>query len=234
MPVFHLPKGEIFFPPVHLAEPDGLLAIGGDLRPERLIEAYKQGIFPWYSAKEPLLWWAPDPRFALLPADLRISHSMRRVLRSGQFHISYDTAFERVIAQCASTRRRGQRGTWLVPAMRTAYTQLHALGYAHSVEVWQTDADGTQALVGGLYGVALGRVFFGESMFSVVSNASKAGFLTLVETLRAHAFSLIDCQVHTQHLESLGATEMPREHFMAHLQHALAHDTLLGPWTALR
>lgn len=226
MPLFQLPD-EPLFPPPHLAEPDGLLALGGDLSMERLLEAYSQGIFPWYSRKEPILWWSPDPRFVLWPAELKVSKSMRKVLRDGQFDLSLDRDFRAVIHACQEIPRPGQRGTWITEEMLEAYCQLHELGYAHSVEVWQA---GT--LVGGLYGISLGRSFFGESMFARVSNASKAGFIHLVRTLDAAGFDLIDCQVHTEHLESLGATLIPRKTFLTALQNSLRHDTLRGNWAS--
>jgi leucyl/phenylalanyl-tRNA---protein transferase len=226
MPIYALPDAHIF-PPVSHAEEDGLLAVGGDLHPDRLLVAYSQGIFPWYSSGSPILWWSPDPRMVLFPEELKVSKSMQQVLRRDVFQITFDRDFPAVIQSCAKAPRPGQEGSgWLVQAMQEAYTELHRLGHAHSVEVWQA---GT--LVGGLYGVALGGVFCGESMFSHVSNASKAGFITLVEELRGRNFSLIDCQVHTAHLESLGAREIPRTQFLSLLRKALQHPGWAGKWS---
>jgi leucyl/phenylalanyl-tRNA---protein transferase len=224
MPLFQLPD-EPLFPSPHLAEPDGLLAIGGDLSPERLLQAYAQGIFPWFSKKDPILWWSPDPRFVLFPPALKVSRSMHKILRDGIFEVSVDRDFRAVIQACQGIPREGQRGTWITPGMLEAYCQLHDQGYAHSIEVWQEGA-----LVGGLYGISLGRSFFGESMFARVSNASKAGFIYLVHELERIGFDLIDCQVHTAHLESLGAVLIPRSTFLETLQNSLRQDTLRGNW----
>lgn len=201
------------FPPPQLAlrEPNGLLAAGGDLSPERVLAAYRRGIFPWYEEGQPILWWSPDPRAVLQLDDLRVSRSLRRTLAAGTLRVTADSAFTDVIAACAAPRRYGG-GTWITREVAAAYTQLHALGWAHSLETWR---DG--GLVGGLYGIAIGRVFFGESMFSRVSDASKVAFVRLVEHLRDLGFALIDCQVASAHLESLGATEMPRDEFLAAL-----------------
>ncbi|WP_298740067.1 leucyl/phenylalanyl-tRNA--protein transferase [uncultured Chitinophaga sp.] len=196
------------FPPVHLAEPDGLLATGGDLSIDRLILAYRSGIFPWYS-KPPVLWWSPDPRFVLFPEELKVSASMKQVLKKQVFRITVNQDFEAVIGHCRCTYRRGQDGTWITDPMQEAYTRLHREGYATSVECWLDDQ-----LVGGLYGVRMGRVFFGESMFSHVSNASKAAFITFVQSEQASGLALIDCQVHTEHLASLGARFISRASFM--------------------
>lgn len=201
------------FPPAELAlrEPNGLLAVGGDLSPQRLLRAYRQGIFPWYNAGQPILWWSPDPRLVLFPADLKISRSLRKALRRGAFRITLDTAFQAVIVACAEPRTDGQ-GTWITREIAAAYARLHELGHAHSVEVWQEGR-----LVGGLYGVALGKVFFGESMFTRVSDASKVGFVHLVRQLERWGYGLIDCQVYTGHLASLGATLISRAAFNAWL-----------------
>lgn len=214
------------FPPPQLAlrEPNGLLAAGGDLKPERVLAAYRRGIFPWYEEGQPILWWSPDPRAVLIPEDLRVSRSLRRTLAAGKLGVTADTAFADVIAACAAPRRYGG-GTWITADVAAAYTELHALGWAHSFETWQ---DG--ALVGGLYGIAIGRVFFGESMFSRVSDASKVAFVRLVEHLRAHGFALIDCQVPSAHLESLGATDMPRGEFLAALAHLCEPAGTPGRW----
>ena len=189
-------------------DPDGLLAVGGDLSPERLLNAYRQGVFPWYSEGQPLLWWSPDPRMVLFPPRLHLSRSLRKLLRQGRFHITFDQAFSSVVEACAAPRD-GDGGTWITGEMKQAYIDLHRLGHAHSVEAWQEGE-----LVGGLYGIQLGAIFFGESMFSRVSNASKVAFVHLVRTLERLGCPLIDCQVYTTHLESLGACPIPRARFL--------------------
>ena len=214
MPVFSL-SHKLAFPPVHLATEEGLLAVGGDLSPERLLLAYRNGIFPWYNPGEPILWWSPDPRLVLFPKELHISRSLRRVLRKGRFQITFNTRFREVIAACARARRPTGEGTWITPEMEAAYCRLNDMGYAHSVEAWQAGQ-----LAGGLYGIALGRCFFGESMFARTSNASKVAFVALVKRLDALDFKLVDCQVHTQHLVSLGAREIPRKDFLKRIQAA--------------
>lgn len=191
-----------------MADEDGLLAIGGDLSTERLLLAYRSGIFPWYNEDEPICWWSPDPRFVLYPDELKISSSMKTVLQNGKFRFTTNRAFEQVIQNCKTVSRQGQDGTWISPAMQQAYTTLHQLGYAHSAETWQ---DGE--LVGGLYGIRLGGLFFGESMFSLKPNASKFAFINYVRQLQKENVQLIDCQLHTNHLESLGARMIPRELF---------------------
>lgn len=214
------------FPPVHYAlrEPDGLLAIGGDLAPGRLLRAYRQGIFPWYSAGQPILWWSPDPRAVLLPDQLHVSRSLRRTLRKSPYRISLDQAFDRVIAACAGTRP-GADGTWITAEMETAYQALHCRGHAHSVEAWQGDR-----LVGGLYGLSIGRAFFGESMFSRAPDASKVAFTHLVRQLRAWRFELVDCQIQTGHLARFGARPMPREAFIRRLARACGQPDVPAPW----
>lgn len=214
MPLFHLPDNELYFPPVSLAEPDGLLAIGGDLSPERLLLAYRSGIFPWYNRK-PILWWSPDPRFVLFPEALKVSHSMKQVLKKGNFRISYNECFETVIDRCRTAPREGQDGTWITRDMLRAYSALHRQGFALSVECWEG-----KELVGGLYGVKIGRCFFGESMFAAVSNASKAAFITFVQQ-HAAQLAIIDCQVHTPHLASLGARFISRVSFLDTVQRNL-------------
>lgn len=199
------------FPPPDLSEPDGLLAIGGDLSTDRLLSAYRQGIFPWYEGETPL-WWCPDPRFVLFPEELKVSKSMKALLRKNTFSFTVDQDFPSVIRACKATPRRDQEGTWITDEVERAYTSLHNLGYAHSAETW---AEGQ--LVGGLYGMRLGRVFFGESMFSRVSNASKFAFISYVQQLRTEGVALIDCQVHTAYLESLGARMIPRRAFLERL-----------------
>jgi len=207
LPVFTLNK-ELYFPPVSLAEPDGLLAIGGDLSPERLLLAYKRGIFPWYEG-EYILWWSPDPRFILTPGELKISKSMNVLLKKDAFEFTINKAFERVIRHCKNIKRPGQRGTWITDEVEAAYIRMHQLGYAISAETWQEGA-----LVGGAYGLKLGKIFFGESMFSEISNASKYAFIKLIQNLRQEGVALIDCQVYTEHLESLGAKMITRTEFI--------------------
>jgi leucyl/phenylalanyl-tRNA--protein transferase len=201
------------FPPVEtaLAEPNGLLAAGGDLEPERLLAAYRLGIFPWYSPSEPLLWWSPDPRMVLFPAELKISRSFAKALKNRNYEVRLDISFSRVMGECAQPRE-GHSGTWISDEMLMAYTRLHQLGYAHSVETW---IDGK--LVGGLYGVAIGRAFYGESMFSRVSDASKIALAHLCRYLDRRGFAVIDCQMKTPHLASLGAREISRREFVAGL-----------------
>ena len=199
---------ELFFPPVTTADEDGLLAIGGDLSTERLLLAYHNGIFPWYNVDEPICWWSPDPRFVLYPNELIVSSSMKTVLQNGKFRFSINRAFTQVIQNCKMVSRKGQEGTWISPAMQKAYTDLHQLGNAHSAEAW---LDGK--LVGGLYGIRLGKIFFGESMFSLKTNASKFAFINYVQQLQKENVQLVDCQLHTGHLESLGARMISRELF---------------------
>lgn len=213
------------FPPADraLREPNGLLAAGGDLSVPRLLNAYRHGIFPWFNADDPLLWWSPDPRMVLVPGEFRISHSLRKTLHRQPFEVRFDTAFESVMRACAAPRD-GQAGSWIHDDMIAAYCALHALGYAHSVESWQ----GGQ-LVGGLYGVAIGRMFYGESMFSRVSDASKVALAHLARQLERWDFGLIDCQMNTPHLASLGAREIPRAAFLARVQE-LVNCALVTRW----
>jgi len=214
------------FPDVEqaLIEPNGLLAVGGTLSITRLLNAYHHGIFPWYSAGQPLLWWSPDPRTVLFPASFKLSRSLRKTLLKSMHQVTLDTAFDAVVAACAAPRS-SESGTWITPAMTQAYRALHAAGYAHSVEVWQDNK-----LVGGLYGVALGRVFFGESMFSAVRDGSKIALAYLAGQLRAWDFAAIDCQLHTAHLQSLGAKEIPRRQFTTLLRDNCALPGRPGPW----
>ena len=204
---------QLYFPPVEDADENGLLAIGGDLTPARLILAYRSGIFPWFNEADPICWWSPDPRFVLYPSELKISKSMQQVVKKQTFQFSTNKAFKAVIHACSTTPRNGQDGTWITNEMQDAYLHMHQLGYAHSAEAWLNNE-----LVGGLYGIRLGNVFYGESMFSHVSNASKFAFIQYVQMLQKENVQLIDCQLHTQHLESLGATMIPRKTFMQHLQ----------------
>ena len=204
-------NNELSFPPVQLSEPDGLLAVGGDLSTERLLLAYHQGIFPWYEGQH-ILWWCPDPRFVLFPEDLRESKSMKQLLKRNVFDFRVDTNFTGVITNCKTISRHGQESTWITDEVKAAYTRLHLAGYAHSAETYQEGR-----LVGGLYGIRLGKVFFGESMFSTVSNASKYAFIRYVHQLREEGVELIDCQVYTEHLESLGARMIPRNDFISYL-----------------
>lgn len=211
-PLFFL-NDRLDFPEVETANEDGLLAVGGDLSPERLLLAYQNGIFPWFNEDALILWWSPDPRMVLYPNKLKVSKSMQRVLKSNQFRLTKNTCFKTVVEQCAKLVRKGQDGTWITPNMINAYCELHDKGFANSYEVWQDDK-----LVGGLYGIDLGDVFCGESMFSLVSNASKFAFIHMVEELKSEAYKLIDCQVYTKHLESLGAEEISRNEFVNILQ----------------
>ena len=215
MPVFRLAE-DLLFPPPALAEEDGLLAVGGDLSNDRILLAYSMGIFPWYSDGSPILWWSPDPRLVLIPEDLKVSRSLSQVIKKGVFSVTIDTAFDRVIRNCAEVNRKRQQGTWITEEMIRAYISLHCAGYAHSVESWDSGE-----LVGGLYGIALGKAFFGESMLAIKSNASKVAFVTLVEYLNKLNFSFVDCQVTTEHLKSLGAREISRKKFLQMLKKAL-------------
>ena len=200
---------KLVFPPVEMATPEGIIAIGGDLGTERLLLAYRSGIFPWYNQDEPIVWWSPDPRFVLFPDKLKVTKSMQSVLNNGSFRFTINRAFSKVLQNCKTITRQGQEGTWITPAIEQAYTELHELGYAHSAEAWMNGE-----LVGGLYGIRLGNVFFGESMFSKVSNASKFAFINYVHQLQKEKVTLIDCQVYTAHLESLGAKMIERNRFM--------------------
>ena len=206
-------------------EPDGLLAVGGDLSPVRLLNAYAQGVFPWYNPGDPILWWSPDPRMVLFPERLKVSRSLRKTLRQNRYSVSIDQAFDEVVKGC-SAPREAQQGTWLSQDMIKAYNELHQMGHAHSVETWSGDE-----LVGGLYGVALGSAFFGESMFSRSSDASKVAFVHLVQSLGEAGYDLIDCQVYTRHLESLGAEMIPRFDFLQRLSSAIEKRPLANPWT---
>jgi leucyl/phenylalanyl-tRNA--protein transferase len=226
MPIFQLSK-EIAFPPVELATKEGILAIGGDLSEERLIKAYSEGIFPWYSEGEPILWWSPDPRLILFPAEVRVSHSTNRILKKNLFQITADQDFSRVIHACRLPRKN-QSTTWITEEMVTAYSRLYQRGIAHSVEVWRGNH-----LTGGLYGVSLGRCFFGESMFSSVNNASKVGLISLCRKLQELDFVMIDCQVPNPHLFRMGARSIPRKRFLKLLYQGLSSETIVGNWGSI-
>lgn len=210
MPIYRL-TDDLIFPPVSGAE-DGIVAVGGDLLPERLMIAYHSGIFPWYSPGEPIIWWSPDPRFVLFPDKIHIARSMRRVLNSSRLKVTFNQAFEEVIEACKKTPREGQNGTWITDEMQLAYIRLYELGHAKSVEVWEDEK-----LVGGMYGVDLGKVFCGESMFSTVSNASKLALIRFIEDFKHRGGLLFDCQVHSDHMVSMGAEEVPRDEFLQFL-----------------
>jgi len=217
---------DLRFPSVDSASPEGLLAVGGDLRPERLLEAYRHGIFPWYNDDQPLFWWSPDPRAVLFPDKLHVSRSLERTIRRGDFRVTLDTCFRNVMTQCAGPRLQyPEEGTWITSAMVQAYSTLHEMGYAHSIETWHEEK-----LVGGLYGVALGGAFFGESMFSHVSDASKVALVLLIRQLRAWGFTLFDCQQSSPHVMNFGAEAIPRREFLNHLTTALALPDRLGRW----
>jgi leucyl/phenylalanyl-tRNA--protein transferase len=222
-----LRRNDLAFPSPDAAmkQPNGLLAIGGDLSPARLLEAYHHGIFPWFNRDdEPILWWSPDPRAVMQPTSIKVSRSLRRRLTRNDFTITMDRAFQDVVAGCASPRH-GATGTWITPSMQAAYVELHKLGYAHSVEAWHGNE-----LVGGLYGVALGRMFYGESMFSRVSDASKVAMVKLAQQLLDWGYMTIDCQVLNPHMASLGATEISRKEFLALVRDNRQHDTHRGKW----
>lgn len=226
MPVFWLSNEHNVFPDPELANEDGILAVGGDLSPERLLMAYQKGIFPWFNPGDPILWWAPDPRFVLFPEELKVSRSMRPYFNQKKFTVTIDRAFDQVIRACQNQRRKGQLGgTWITEDMIEGYSSLHQKGYAHSVEVWKDDT-----MVGGLYGISLGNIFFGESMFAKVSNASKFGFISLVRRLHELGFELIDCQQQTRHLESLGARCISRSDFLRYLKKNANMPDRLGNW----
>ncbi|MEO1011004.1 MAG: leucyl/phenylalanyl-tRNA--protein transferase [Bacteroidota bacterium] len=211
-PLFFITE-QLEFPPLENANAEGLLAVGGDLSSERLLLAYHKGIFPWFNEDSLILWWSPDPRMILFPDEIRISKSMRKVIRDNRFRITKNTCFQEVLYYCANVKRVGQEGTWITRDMKAAYYELHKKGYAHSYEVWEDEV-----LVGGLYGIDLGHVFCGESMFSIADNASKFAFIHLARELKAKEYTLIDCQQHTKHLESLGAREIPRSEFIRLLE----------------
>ena len=212
------------FPPLEAASPEGLLAVGGDLNPDRLLSAYRQGVFPWFSDGQPILWWSPDPRAILYPADLHISRSLRKSLRTQGFAVTADRAFDHVIQRCAESRN-AREGTWITSGMQEAYCTLYRMGYAHSVETWQNGQ-----LVGGLYGLAIGKAFFGESMFSQITDASKTALVALSVSLTASGYHFIDCQVVSEHLNSLGAKAVPRYRFSSELKQAVETPVNETPW----
>lgn len=223
MPIYLL-NDELVFPDPHDGSEEGILAVGGDLSVDRLLLAYEMGIFPWFSPPDPILWWSPDPRCVLLLDELKISKSMRNVLNQGKYKVTMDQSFQDVVLACQTAPRK-EDGTWITEDIISSYKALHDLGLAHSVEVWEGDE-----LVGGLYGVSLGSMFFGESMFARKSNASKVGFISLVKLLRTKGFEMIDCQVYNEHLGSLGAKDISRIAFHSHLETALTSPTLKGNW----
>jgi leucyl/phenylalanyl-tRNA--protein transferase len=215
MPVYRLTE-DLIFPPPELADDEGLLAVGGDLSVDRLVLAYSMGIFPWYSDQYPLLWWSPDPRLVIFPKELKVARSLRQTIKKGIYQVTTDTAFEDVIRNCATISRKGEEGTWITDEMIDAYIRLHKAGYAHSIEAW----DGGE-LAGGLYGIIMGRAFFGESMFAKKSDASKVAFAVFAVKLAEKGFELIDCQVTTEHMKRFGAREISRAEFMKRLKKAL-------------
>jgi len=219
------PDETFFFPPVSEASPEGIVAVGGNLSPGMLISAYSQGIFPWYSAGEPILWWSPDPRCIFPLSEYRVSSRMRRYILNSGFRVTLDTAFSSVIRACAGVERKGSQGTWITRDMQKAYIAMHELGYTHSVEVWRDDK-----LVGGLYGMSVGSAFFGESMFSLESNASKVALVHLVSVLKERKYSLLDSQVANPHVLSLGAAEIPRNEYLSRLKVALDHPRRPVSW----
>ena len=226
MPVYLLNPDDEAFPPAEHADVDGLLAVGGDLRPERLLTAYRSGIFPWYGRGLPILWHSPDPRYVLDPKAIHLSRSLRRTIKRKRYEVRYDTAFEQVVDLCARAPRPGQKGTWITSEMKSAYVALHQMGYAHAVESWASGE-----LQGGLYGVALGAIFFGESMFARAPDASKVALAALAQRLADWGFRLIDCQMETAHLARFGAEAWPRKRFLLALQAALEAPSRMGSWT---
>ncbi|OGQ93567.1 MAG: leucyl/phenylalanyl-tRNA--protein transferase [Desulfobacula sp. RIFOXYA12_FULL_46_16] len=225
MPLFRLSE-RLDFPPAWLARSDGLLCIGGDLSAQRILLAYEKGIFPWFSENEPILWWSPDPRLVLFPENIKVSRSLKKSIKKNTFHLTMDHSFEETILSCAKPRRKEYAGTWLVEEMIEAYIQLHKLGYAHSIETWKDDR-----LVGGLYGICLGGIFFGESMFSFEDDASKTALTALARHLEQHRFDLIDCQVTTNHLLSMGATEISRNTYLDIIQRSIKRTDLRNVWS---
>lgn len=224
MPVYKL-TDELVFPPPEGASREGIVAIGGDAKPERLLLAYAQGIFPWPSEGLPLLWFSPNPRFVLVPTEVHVPRSLAKTIRRAEYNVRVDTAFDDVMEACSQVPRPGQDGTWITDELREGYGELHRLGYAHSIETWRGDE-----LVGGLYGVSLGRAFFGESMFALAPDSSKVATVALLGNLRVWGFAFVDCQVRTPHLERFGARDWPRKEFLSKLREALTHETKRGAW----
>lgn len=225
MPFYELDPYYMAFPPADHANPDGLLAIGGKLTEDWLLMAYQNGIFPWFSEGDPIMWWSPNPRFILRPEKIKVSKSMRPFLNSEQYSFKLDSDFEQVIEECSSIPRQGQNGTWITTHMKNAYIALHRIGMAHSAEIWKDDQ-----LIGGLYGVSIGRMFFGESMFSKKPNASKLALIKLCKWLSKHGFKIIDCQVYSEHLERMGAEYISREFFVELLREGVDQPSLRGNW----
>jgi leucyl/phenylalanyl-tRNA--protein transferase len=225
VPIYRIPKAHAF-PDPRESDPAGLLGVGGDLDPRRLLLGYAMGIFPWYSDGQPILWWSPDPRMVLFPGELHVPRSLGKRIRRGDYRITLDTAFDQVIVACADTPRPGQDGTWLTAEMERAYNTLHQLGFAHSCEAWDGDR-----LVGGLYGVGLGRLYSGESMFAHAPDASKVAFVHLSQQLTRWGFGLIDCQVYTAHLERFGAREIPRTEYLGLIAALVDGPGRVGPWS---
>lgn len=225
LPIFQL-SDHLDFPDPEGAE-DGIVAIGGDLNPQRIISAYLSGIFPWYNSDDPIIWWSPDPRCVLIPSDIKVSNSMRQLFKKQLYRVTFDQNFQEIIQQCADVRYKDRYDTWLNADMIAAYTELHRMGIAHSVEVWNEAGE----IVGGLYGLAMGKCFFGESMFHKASNASKYGFIALVQNLIQQNYELVDCQVHNPHLESLGATVIPRSIFLSLLDQNIGQEIQVGSWS---
>jgi len=228
MPVFYLSENKLAFPPPFLADQTGLLAVGGDLSVPRLIKAYSEGIFPWYNEDEPILWWSPDPRLVLFPENLHISKSLAKVIKKNVYEISVDRAFKDVITKCREVHTETKQGTWLVDEMVDAYVLLHEKGYAHSVEAWKEGL-----LVGGLYGVAIGKCFYGESLFSTADNSSKVAFAVFTKWLCKMGFDMIDCQVATKYLSSFGAKEIARKTFLGFLAKSIVKSGMPGSWTSI-
>lgn len=228
MPIYELDPYHMAFPPADHANPDGLLAVGGELREDWLLTAYANGIFPWFSEDEPIMWWSPDPRFVLYPREVKVQKSMRPYLNNSAYEFKLDSAFEQVIDICAKIPRQGQNGTWITEHMKSAYIDLHKIGMAHSAEIWK---DGK--LIGGLYGVSIGKAFFGESMFSFESNASKLALIRLCDWLAMRSFMVVDCQIFTEHLNSMGAQHISRNEFLDLLDNAMDGDTLIGSWAGM-
>ncbi|AZQ61974.1 leucyl/phenylalanyl-tRNA--protein transferase [Flammeovirga pectinis] len=228
MPIFQLEDNNNQFPPARMTDDSGILAVGGDLTPGRIIEAYASGVFPWFNPEDPLLWWSPDPRCVLYPDNIKVSKSMRQLLRRKTYTVTFDQAFEDVITSCQEIFRPDQGGTWITDEMKAAYVHLHKIGFMHSVEVWDEDE-----LIGGLYGGAMNKCFYGESMFSKKSNASKFGFITLCKNLIEQGYELIDCQMHTDHLESLGAEEIPRDAFLLYVERNQQREFKKVDWNSI-